>query len=124
LVPALGGSIASPPVLLYNYSSFDFFFFIIIMASAHEDQDHDSNEDERHSIEGERRDSLSQFKPGTRLTLERYLQDLPGADTPIIPIPPKYHTGKIPNSKSGDGKPRLLLMGQRRCVFRDDFDTT
>jgi len=64
-------------------------------------------------MEGERRDSLSKFKPGARLTLERYLQDLHDADTPAV-IPPKYHTGKIPNSKSGDGKPRLLLMGQRR----------
>lgn len=81
-----------------------------IMASAQRDQDQDSND-------GERRDSLPQIKPGARLTLERYLQDLPNADIPAVPIPPKYHTGKIPNSKTGDGKPRLLLMGQRRYVF-------
>jgi hypothetical protein len=45
--------------------------------------------------------------------LMRYLQDLPDADKPVSPIQPKFHTGKIPNSKVGDGKPRLMLMGQR-----------
>ncbi|KAF2395985.1 hypothetical protein EJ06DRAFT_252692 [Trichodelitschia bisporula] len=55
---------------------------------------------------------LSRFRHGKRLTLERYLQDLPFADRP--PSPQRYHTGKIPNTKTGDGKPRLLLMGQRR----------
>jgi len=68
----------------------------------------------RTSMEEEEQESLSKINPGARLTLERFLQDLPNADTPANPIPPKYHTGKIPNSKTGDGKPRLLLMGQRR----------
>jgi hypothetical protein len=71
------------------------------------------------SREGNRRDSLTQFSPGARLTIERYLQDLANADTPPVTIAPKYHTGKIPNSKSRDGKPRLLLMGQRRYVSCD-----
>ena len=66
------------------------------------------------SVESERDQSLQQIKPGARLTLVRYLQDLHIADTPSSP--PKYHTGKVPNSKSGDGKPRLLLMGQKRCA--------
>jgi Ras-related GTP-binding protein C/D len=44
----------------------------------------------------------------------RYLQDLPDADIPPNEVQPRYHTGRLPNSKAGDGKPRLLLMGQRR----------
>jgi Ras-related GTP-binding protein C/D len=64
--------------------------------------------------EEERNGSLSRFKPSQRLTLMRFLQDLPNAETPASPMAPKYHTGKVPNSKAGDGKPRLLLMGQRR----------
>jgi Ras-related GTP-binding protein C/D len=47
----------------------------------------------------------------------RYLQDLPDAEVPHTdPVPPRFHTGRLPNSKAGDGKPRLLLMGQRRYV--------
>ncbi|KAF2735661.1 ras-related GTP-binding protein-like protein C [Polyplosphaeria fusca] len=42
------------------------------------------------------------------------MEDLPDADTPPTDMPPRYHTGRLPNSKAGDGKPRLLLMGQRR----------
>ena len=56
------------------------------------------------------------LKPGAQLTLIRYLQDLPDAEIPVTDVPPRYHTGRLPNSKAGDGKPRLLLMGQRRCV--------
>ena len=52
----------------------------------------------------------------TNLTLIRYFQDLPDADIPPNPVQPRYHTGRLPNSKAGDGKPRLLLMGQRRRV--------
>ncbi|KAF2423490.1 ras-related GTP-binding protein-like protein C [Tothia fuscella] len=37
---------------------------------------------------------------------------LDDADTPSPA--PRFHTGKLPNSKTQDGKPRLLLMGQRR----------
>ncbi|KZF24020.1 hypothetical protein L228DRAFT_209610 [Xylona heveae TC161] len=48
------------------------------------------------------------------LTLERYLQDLPIAEVPTSPLRPQFHTGRLPNSKLSDGKPRLLLMGQRR----------
>ncbi|KAF2241138.1 hypothetical protein BU26DRAFT_180858 [Trematosphaeria pertusa] len=59
----------------------------------------------------------SRLKPGAQLTLMRYLQDLPDAEVPPTdPVPPRYHTGRLPNSKAGDGKPRLLLMGQRRCA--------
>ncbi|KAF2183773.1 hypothetical protein K469DRAFT_581837 [Zopfia rhizophila CBS 207.26] len=56
----------------------------------------------------------ARLQPGAQLTLMRYLQDLPDADVPPSPVPPRYHTGRLPNSKAGDGKPRLLLMGQRR----------
>lgn len=60
----------------------------------------------------------SRLKPGAQLTLMRYLQDLPDAEVPHTdPVPPRFHTGRLPNSKAGDGKPRLLLMGQRRCVL-------
>ncbi|KAF2277222.1 ras-related GTP-binding protein-like protein C [Westerdykella ornata] len=44
----------------------------------------------------------------------RYLQELPDADIPHTEMPPRYHTGRLPNSKAGDDKPRLLLMGQPR----------
>ncbi|KAL5465228.1 hypothetical protein PMIN06_000711 [Paraphaeosphaeria minitans] len=45
------------------------------------------------------------------------MEDLPDAEVPHTePVPPRFHTGRLPNSKAGDGKPRLLLMGQRRCV--------
>lgn len=57
----------------------------------------------------------SRLKPGAQLTMMRYLQDLPDAEAPQTdPVPPRFHTGRLPNSKAGDGKPRLLLMGQRR----------
>jgi Ras-related GTP-binding protein C/D len=54
------------------------------------------------------------LKPAAQMTLMRYLQDLPDADIPPSPVQPRYHTGRLPNNKAGDGKPRLLLMGQRR----------
>lgn len=54
------------------------------------------------------------YKPAAKLTLMRYLQDLQDAENPSSPLTPKYHTGRLPNNKAGDGKPRLLLMGQRR----------
>ena len=63
----------------------------------------------------QKRDGVpSRFKSASELTMERYLQDLEHAETPPDPIQNQYHTGRIPNSKAGDGKPRLLLMGQRR----------
>ncbi|KAK8210499.1 ras-related GTP-binding protein-like protein C [Phyllosticta capitalensis] len=58
--------------------------------------------------------AFDRFKPAAKLTLMRYLQDLQNADIPPSPVTPRYHTGRLPNSKAGDGKPRLLLMGQRR----------
>ena len=48
------------------------------------------------------------------LTLMRYLQELQDADIPPGPSQPQFHTGRLPNSRTKDGKPRLLLMGQRR----------
>ncbi|KAF1811487.1 hypothetical protein P152DRAFT_489210 [Eremomyces bilateralis CBS 781.70] len=71
------------------------------------------------SVEAERHGQpplkeLERAPPGSRLTLMRYLQDLNDAETPASPLEPRYHTGKLPNSKTGDGKPRLMLMGQRR----------
>ncbi|KAJ4346171.1 GTP-binding protein gtr2 [Ascochyta clinopodiicola] len=56
----------------------------------------------------------SSLKPGAQLTMERFLQDLPSADQPPVEFSQQYHTGRVPNSKGRDGKPRLLLMGQRR----------
>lgn len=56
----------------------------------------------------------SSLKPGAQLTMERFLQDLPSADQPPVDFNQQYHTGRVPNSKGRDGKPRLLLMGQRR----------
>jgi Ras-related GTP-binding protein C/D len=58
--------------------------------------------------------SSSLLDPRAQLTIERFLQDLPNAEQPPQEFPPQYHTGRMPNSKAGDGKPRLLLMGQRR----------
>ena len=58
--------------------------------------------------------NLSRFDDTTSSTLMRYFQNLEQAEAPASPITPKYHTGKLPNSKIPDGKPRLLLMGQRR----------
>lgn len=58
--------------------------------------------------------AFDRFKPAAKLTLMRYLQDLQNAEIPPSPVTPRYHTGRLPNSKVGDGKPRLLLMGQRR----------
>jgi Ras-related GTP-binding protein C/D len=58
--------------------------------------------------------SSSLLGPGAQLTMDRFLQDLPNAEQPPQEFPPQYHTGRMPNSKAGDGKPRLLLMGQRR----------
>ena len=56
----------------------------------------------------------SSLKRGAQLTMERFLQDLPNADQPPNDFSQQYHTGRVPNSKGRDGKPRLLLMGQRR----------
>lgn len=58
--------------------------------------------------------SSSLLDPRAQLTMERFLQDLPNAEQPPQEFPPQFHTGRMPNSKAGDGKPRLLLMGQRR----------
>jgi len=71
---------------------------------------------EQQSEQGEGSQAVSlRLKPAAQLTLMRYLQDLPDAEVPPSPVHPRYHTGRLPNgSKSGDGKPRLLLMGQRR----------
>jgi len=61
--------------------------------------------------------SSSLLKPSAQLTMDRFLQDLAHAEQPPVDFPPQYHTGRVPNSKAGDGKPRLLLMGQRRYVL-------
>ena len=68
--------------------------------------------------------SSSFLNPSAQLTMDRFLQDLPNAEQPPNDYPPQYHTGRIPNSKAGDGKPRLLLMGQRRFVFIDSMSTS
>ncbi|KAF2087156.1 hypothetical protein K490DRAFT_73966 [Saccharata proteae CBS 121410] len=58
--------------------------------------------------------AFNRFRTAKELTISRYLQDLHQAETPPNDLGPRYHTGRLPNSKAGDGKPRLLLMGQRR----------
>ena len=65
------------------------------------------------------RDGSKSVTEGTlqdELTLIRYLQEVQDADIPSGPTQPQFHTGKLPNSRANDGKPRLLLMGQRRSV--------
>lgn len=69
--------------------------------------------EQHHYLDGSQMD-MSRLQNPQKLTLMRFLQDLPEADIPTSPAQPQYHTGKLPNSKVGDGKPRLLLMGQRR----------
>jgi Ras-related GTP-binding protein C/D len=58
--------------------------------------------------------NLARLDDTASSTLIRFFQNLEDAEAPASPITPKYHTGKLPNSKVADGKPRLLLMGQRR----------
>jgi hypothetical protein len=36
---------------------------------------------------------------------------------PASPAKAKFNTGKLPNPKSEEGKPRLLLVGQRRYTM-------
>lgn len=47
------------------------------------------------------------------IALQRILHDQPNAN-PATESRLQYHTGRLPNSKLGDNKPRLLLMGQKR----------
>ncbi|KAI9838083.1 MAG: GTP-binding protein gtr2 [Sarea resinae] len=70
----------------------------------------------RHSAKSadEPRGGRWRYQTPASLTLERYFQDLHHAETPASPSRPQFHTGRLPNSKLGDSKPRLLLMGQRR----------
>src|ERR1700750_3347388 len=66
--------------------------------------------------------SSSGTESARRSQLMQYLQELPDADKPHgHPGTPKFHTGKLPNSKVGDGKPRLLLMGQRRYDIISEY---
>jgi hypothetical protein len=51
----------------------------------------------------------------TKRTLIRYLQDLPDADKPPTSALAQA-SNKQQNSKSSNGKPKLVLMGQRRYV--------
>ena len=73
-------------------------------------------DDSHFELGGASQAGSSRLKPGAQLTMMKYLQDLPDADIPVSDMTPRYHTGRVPNSKAGDGKPRLLLMGQRRYV--------
>ncbi|KAI9730081.1 MAG: hypothetical protein M1834_006073 [Cirrosporium novae-zelandiae] len=59
----------------------------------------------------------SEIRSEAEIMLMRFMQDQRQPDLPQDPqsaFRPKYHTGKLPNSKLGESKPRLLLMGQRR----------
>lgn len=67
----------------------------------------------------ERPGAGQRVKTPAEKSLQRILQNDPGAPampaTPAAPENrPQYHTGRMPNSKLGDNKPRLLLMGQKR----------
>jgi len=70
-----------------------------------------------HALDDAPDTGMSRFNTPSKLTLVRYLQGLNEAEVPHSLDPPKYHTGKLPNSKAQDGRPRLLLMGQRRYGF-------
>jgi Ras-related GTP-binding protein C/D len=74
----------------------------------------DADDDGAQQLHAKSSASSSLLDPRAQLTMERFLQDLPNAEQPPQEFPPQYHTGRMPNSKAGDGKPRLLLMGQRR----------
>jgi hypothetical protein len=54
---------------------------------------------------------LSNVGYQAKTTLMRYLQDLPYADKPSTQT-----TNNPVSSKSSNGKPKLVLMGQRRYV--------
>ena len=53
------------------------------------------------------------FRTDAELSLQRIIQDQANAE-PNTDVRPQYHTGRLPNRKLGDNKPRLLLMGQKR----------
>jgi Ras-related GTP-binding protein C/D len=76
-----------------------------------------STADGADALEAQTSAASSLLKPSAQLTMDRFLQDLPNAEQPPVEFAPQYHTGRVPNSKAGDGKPRLLLMGQRRLVM-------
>ena len=69
----------------------------------------------------ERPGAGQRVKTPAEKSLQRVLQTEAGA-TPAPETRPQYHTGRMPNSKLGDNKPRLLLMGQKRwaCSFSED----
>ncbi|KAI9721803.1 MAG: GTP-binding protein gtr2 [Candelaria pacifica] len=67
---------------------------------------------QRHEVDSQ--EEQRPRKTAATLTLERYLQDQATADDPNAFGKPLFHTGRLPNGKLGDQKPRLLLMGQRR----------
>ena len=64
----------------------------------------------------ERPGAGQRVKTPAEKSLQRVLQnDAGGPSAPPAPeARPQYHTGRMPNSKLGDNKPRLLLMGQKR----------
>jgi len=61
----------------------------------------------------ERPGAGQRVKTPAEKSLQRILQNEPGAAA-APENRPQYHTGRMPNSKLGDNKPRLLLMGQKR----------
>lgn len=56
-----------------------------------------------------------------RLSHERlmsYIQEQSEADFPELSheaAAERYHTGRVPNGGKGRNRPKLMLMGQRRC---------
>jgi hypothetical protein len=68
-----------------------------------------------HNDEHEGHTLLSNVDHKTKRTLIRYLQDLPDADKPATPALAQA-SSKQQSSDSSNGKPKLVLMGQRRYV--------
>lgn len=58
-----------------------------------------------------------QFNPAmtSSMAVSEVIPDQPNGElAPSSPARPKFNTGRLPNTKASEGKPRLLLMGQRR----------
>lgn len=64
------------------------------------------------SLRGNRDKALSEER------LMNYIQDQADADFPELSseaAAERYHTGRVPNGGKGRTRPKLMLMGQRRC---------
>jgi hypothetical protein len=56
----------------------------------------------------------------SRERLMSYIQDQHSADLPDMSAEvtnSQFHTGKLPNGAKNRNRPKLMLMGQRRCDY-------